>query len=241
MKPQKAFTLIELLVVISIIALLISILVPALSSARKQAYAVVCLSNLHQIGMGAYYYADDNDTYIPRGMTGAGGYLWFELFMPYLENEQAKRSGDYRRVEIFRCPGFPKSGTGYNGKPNAGQTVCYVINGWRFDDRDDNIGWEISMPTKQSVFRRPAYSVYLADNESGLWRPIVDNYNSPEIMRCDVFSAQHLPESLTTDITYGRRVAAQRHRGEGANYLFADWHVDWMHRYENTIDMWREN
>ena len=240
MYRSKGFTLIELLVVISIIALLVAILMPALSAARKQAQAVVCLNNLHQIGLGAYYYAEENDTYIPRGMTGPGGFLWFEMFMPYLENEEAKRSGDYRRVDIFRCPGFPNSGTGYNSMPNSEQTICYVINGWRFDDRDDDIGWEISTPTKQSVFRHPAYSIYLADNEAGWWRPIVDNFNSPEIMRCDVFNPQHLPDSFEENLDSGRRVAGVRHRGEGANYLFVDWHVGWLHRFENTVDMWRE-
>ena len=57
----KGFTLIELLVVISIIALLVSILMPALGRAREQTRAVVCLSNLKQAALASYEYAVDND------------------------------------------------------------------------------------------------------------------------------------------------------------------------------------
>ncbi len=55
------FTLIELLVVISIIALLISILLPSLSQARERAKAVVCLANLRSIGQATAMYMDNDD------------------------------------------------------------------------------------------------------------------------------------------------------------------------------------
>jgi prepilin-type N-terminal cleavage/methylation domain-containing protein/prepilin-type processing-associated H-X9-DG protein len=59
-RTQNAFTLVELLIVIGIIALLISILLPALSKARKAANATACLSNLHQMALGMTMYANDN-------------------------------------------------------------------------------------------------------------------------------------------------------------------------------------
>ena len=59
------FTLIELLVVISIVSLLIAILLPALSAARKQAQAIRCMANLRQIGTAIVMYVDMYNDYYP--------------------------------------------------------------------------------------------------------------------------------------------------------------------------------
>ncbi|MBI9019141.1 MAG: type II secretion system protein [Phycisphaerae bacterium] len=71
---KKGFTLIELLVVISIIALLVSILMPALSKARDQAKRTVCLAHINGIMKGHLPYADDNNGFLPTRNIAGGAY-----------------------------------------------------------------------------------------------------------------------------------------------------------------------
>ncbi len=85
MHRRTAFTLIELLVVISIIALLMAILMPALSRVRKQAKGVYCLNNLREIGVAMHVYAQENSDFIPRALDHK--VKWLLAFMPFLGEE----------------------------------------------------------------------------------------------------------------------------------------------------------
>lgn len=65
MMQKKAFTLVELLVVISIIAMLLAVLMPALSKARDIGNKTVCLTNLKAIGLASSVYSNENSDYLP--------------------------------------------------------------------------------------------------------------------------------------------------------------------------------
>lgn len=218
MRTERAFTLLELLVVVAIIALLLSILLPSLGKVKAQAKAAVCLSNLRQIGLAAMLYAEDNENLIPRN----GGH-WILVFMPYVGRKK-NLPEDYREVKIYDCPMYPYKE----------QTVDYVINSWK-DDIDEFDG-----PSRLSKFRRPASTIYLADNEHGWWRPIITNENNliEYDSYFDVWHPQHLPSSDEQDDNMGRRVARNRHR-DGCNNMFIDGHADWVRATDMTAGMWR--
>lgn len=87
---RRGFTLIELLVVISIIALLIGILLPALGAARDTAQGVVSLSRVQQISLGLHSYAVENYQVYPA--TGHSGDTWMQRINKFISAEEGFRS-----------------------------------------------------------------------------------------------------------------------------------------------------
>jgi len=134
MSQKRGFTLIELLVVISIIALLMSILMPALGAVKKKAKDVMCKSNLSQWGKVWGMYAADNDDKL-FGNDGDD-----ETWHDDLENY-------YKNKKLLLCPMAEKPHVSYSGVVSDAEErdpfACWVddVNGdQKLNDPDDNWG-----------------------------------------------------------------------------------------------------
>lgn len=132
MRERKpAFTLVELLVVLSIIALLMGILMPALGAARRNAYRTGCKKNLHGCAIAFRMYLDDNRNVMP-----------YAIYLPSRPSEDEMKNGLKPISEVLKkylsgpealkCPGDPQAryfranGSSYQYNPRLG--------GIRFDN-----------------------------------------------------------------------------------------------------------
>ncbi|MHC4642079.1 MAG: type II secretion system protein [Planctomycetota bacterium] len=149
MGKQRGFTLIELLVVISIIALLLALLMPALEMARQLTWRAVCLHNLRNLSLAWVMYADDNGGKLINGEAGddtrsrtddATGKVYVELpwtyrtdpthsdpaiRSSYTQKEEIKKGALFmytKDTKVYRCPG---------GKANHMRTysITCALNG----------------------------------------------------------------------------------------------------------------
>jgi prepilin-type N-terminal cleavage/methylation domain-containing protein/prepilin-type processing-associated H-X9-DG protein len=115
LSKRRAFTLIELLIVIGVIGVLASLLLPALTSAKRSAQFTRCKSNLHQVGMALTMYVSDFNVYPPTQAEDAVSYAslpalapktWADLLEPYTSGKQLRvlftlgSSND----PVFSCP-----------------------------------------------------------------------------------------------------------------------------------------
>ena len=144
---KRGFTLVELLVVVSIIALLISILMPALGKAKALAKMVKCMTNLRAIGTAAQLYASFNNQCVPRGMSGGcnnphsvnfGHYQYAIKLSPYVGGPWVPFEHDedwdyayevFKNIPAYRCPTFT----------DPDFPLTYVVNARNFERNPDDL------------------------------------------------------------------------------------------------------
>jgi hypothetical protein len=139
MKHRGAFTLIELFMVVSIIAVLIALLLPAVQSSREAARRTQCTNNLFQLGIGLANYASTHHVFPPGVVNDKGPILnlptgyhhsWVVQILPFIEQNNVYRRFDFRQsvyhpanmtardavIATFLCPSDPNRGaTNYAG------------------------------------------------------------------------------------------------------------------------------
>ena len=154
---QKKFTLIELLVVIAIIAILASMLLPALNKARDKAKAIKCTNNLKQVAMGIILYTQSSDDYLPSYDYQQGPQRFWYSNAASMINSEISEWGKFAIVKpkFFICPSLVDYGWGaqdlsYGYNPTLG----YFRFSGGFDKK-----------CKVTQIRRPSQIIMNADGD----------------------------------------------------------------------------
>lgn len=230
-KPSRyGFTLIELLVVISIIALLVGILLPALGAARKSALTVKCASNMRQLGLGFAGYTTDNRGMFPANQPGVANAdtWWYQdtVIGGYLPGDLKTNSGSIGGLAL-PCPSDIENAARSYTMNYWASSFKVVPNSAKFEY------WDASSP-KQSklMLALEAWTVFPAD---GLWfaRPYLGSETKTPYQHFVDFQELSITSERGFTSVPPSRIDYNRHSNAGtefdaegsANFLYADGHV----------------
>ena len=222
----KGFTLIELLVVISVIALLLSILMPSLSKVKEQTKQTVCMSNMRQIGFGFSLHGQDNEGYTLPDYRH-NGMPWDASLGPYL----ATRTHDACK-KTFVCPSdkhlrkFDPLGNKFN-EDDQFLARSYAINAGLANRADLSYipgmeGNSSYIPAKYQEVIGPSRVIHLMEFHLGCEDILCTSTTSSYAKVGNVQGGAAYQEWLTPSVDVER---GHMHIKSG-NWLFVDAHVD---------------
>ena len=221
-KPRKGFTLVELLVVIGIIAVLISLLLPAMGKARSQAKKVQCSAMLRNMGQALVMYANDNKGKLPQHQSDAI-WLWD---VALLTRDALVKKGASRNT--LYCPTFEEQnvnelwdGTFGGGNRNFG-VIGYFWMGRRLSNTDPNV----SSPNLPDLNGR-SYLTNLKKPATPRTFPTLAPKTLAEVEVASDAVIRQGNQWAATGGWSGKHVTSHMRNGvpEGANVLYLDWHV----------------
>lgn len=173
MRRRRQFTLIELLIVIAIIAILASLLLPALNKARARGRDVSCSGNLRQIALALQSYSNDNHGFVMETIDYSRNYRkWQTALMPYLYSgvNFSASNGDAYVVDdiprpIFRCPAQPQEPTYASLRSN------YGVNKYVFAQTSGGCNqqiWRIRAPSRRMLVMDRQTTPSETTNDTGI-------------------------------------------------------------------------
>lgn len=170
----KSFTIVELLVVIAIIAILASLLLPALKSAREKGKAIACTNNIKNIFTAEVGYMGDFNDYISpvgpgRDANGCTDYYWTNLLSSYLNFNGETRNSFRDNIKPSNSVYFCQSQSPQSQQQGVGNPNCYPsygINGY-LAGGGVLPGTDPAVSAKASSINQPGKVILFADVQNG--------------------------------------------------------------------------